>query len=132
MNRHYALARSLATMDSIPELIERLNQIGERFERARQVAGPDAAPQLVSVFETAYSTAAQAIEQSNQPGRAPQANELVAIESLLSRAEQSMLAYEQTVAPSPSPSRASVAGGGALPLLVGALVLGGVLYLSRT
>ena len=138
MSLQYQLARITATQATLPEFQDRLRAVGARFETSREAAGHlltdhPAGPiaTAASVFERAYSTAAQALEQAEDRGRQLRPNEAVAIDSLLARVEQSEAAYRALTSPAPGPMAVRVSDWRGPGLLMGALLLGAVLWLSR-
>lgn len=139
MSRRYRLARLGATLEQLPELSDRLNTLGERFELARGGAMtedlPAAAREAALVFERFYGEAAEALTIAQDRGF-PSTGELLAIETLILRAEQAEAAFERALGGSgssaPATTRRGTSGGGWAVLLVGAALVGGVLFLART
>lgn len=129
MNRRYALARLGATLEGVPELQDRLNELGVAFETARVRENETAQQtQLADVFDRLYGETALMLEQAERAVQ-PSAAELVAIEESMRRVEGALAAYRRTLGG--SAVRASATGGGGAVLLIGGLLLGGVLYLSQ-
>lgn len=128
MNRRYALARLAATLEGLPELTSRLNQIGTAFEELRAAPGAEARAEAAAVFDRLYGDAAAMLAQAEERGQVPP-NELIALEEALRRVEGALDTYRRlaTGRAVPVARRASMT-----PLLLGAVLLGGVVFLSRT
>lgn len=135
MSRRYALARGLAALETVPEIRDRLLAAADRFERLRLEAevGPygttDVGVQEQEVFENLYAQATQAVDAAiDQP--TVSGSELVALTEMVRRVEGAVEAFSRRLdaGGDPGPVRASVGGG--KMLLVGAVLLGGVLFWS--
>lgn len=132
--RKYELARALATMETVPEIRARLLAAELRVETIIEEMGVlprEDSPlgRAYTVFQRLYGDAVVAIDATMETGGETAANELVALDSLTTRAEQAAEVFYRTTQ-SPGAMQASM-GGGLGPLLVGAALLGVIWWLGK-
>ena len=130
MSRRYALARLGATLESLPELVNRFHAARERFERMRVSDGTPEQVQAAAVFDRLYGDAESAFDLAHHgEGETMAPHELIQLEDAVQRVEGAAEVYRSLTDPS-TPTRPR--RWTPVPLLVGIAFLGGVLFLSRS
>ncbi|HMO94954.1 MAG TPA: hypothetical protein PKD27_02470 [Tepidiformaceae bacterium] len=133
MSRRYELARLEATLEQLPELTNRLNLLGERFENMRVASPTEEQRSAAAVFDRLYNDAATMLaDAEHQDGGRVSANNLIALEDALRRVEGALSVYSGLVS---DPERGHCARAGRDPggakIMLGVAILGALYLWAR-